>query len=1116
MDHDTAINLIKDTFNHPFNEEKFSNFSISLLHDVKRSDVTNWQNNSNLPSEIKNQIIEYKIFGKLNYENGEKIVVAIAKLKSSKIVEKSRLTQRNFAKYVLEITEADACLVSFFAENYEDWRFSFVNLKYDREISEQGKIKIKKLISNFKRFSYLVGKNEPNNTAKLQIVPLLLNKKVSSIEEIERAFSVEKVTDNFFNDYKNLFLDLSQEIDALRRKDKKIGKDFKENEIDTENFSKKTLGQIVFLFFLQKKGWLGIERNLNNNFKNWGSGSKNFISELFQKYEDKKIEANNFYNDILEPIFYDALNNPEDFYEKLDCKMPFLNGGLFEPINGYNWYETNILIKDATIKKILNIFNQYNFTITEDQPLDREVAVDPEMLGKVFEKLLNEKERKKGGAHYTPREVVQYMCKKSLFYFLQKNVDNEINQNEFDILLSLSENPDNENLENLKVTKLFKKLSKISDSLENIKICDPAIGSGAFPVSMMILISNIISLIGNILKTEKDIYDIKRNFIESNLYGVDVDSGAVDIAKLRLWLSLVIDEKSFEKINPLPNLDYKIMQGNSLVESIYDIDFSYQRQSSLLDFANENLSTDLFKLLDQYYNSSIRKNKNKLKVQIKEGFVNLTNSLIESSGKKFSKKKIDLIKKNSEEIFDDKKERDYFLWNIFFHEVFKKKGGFDIIIANPPYIKEYTDRNAFSKIKDHEYYQGKMDLWYFMACKSIDHLNSNGILCFIAQNNWFTNSGAKKFRNKIANDTRILEINDFVNYMIFESADQQTMIMVLNKETEEKQYKFKHTKIKSNEFSKRDLNNFLKNDVTTKVETNVINFERIKMIDQSFNFNSTRINKILNKIENVKNFYLKDNDLTNGIHPHHSKVSKKHEELSKGKFIKGSGIFVLNKMEIKKLNFLKEEKNNLKPVFFSENLKKFYSKEVSDEFIIYTSSEFNSKKIISKLPNIKLHLDKYKSIITSDFKPYGLHRKRNEQFFKGEKIASLRKCVEPKFTYTDYDCYLLADHYIIKTNRINLKYLTLYLNSKLVKFWFRYRGKMQGTNFQIDAEPLLRVPLYLPKELKKYLDIFERIKKNYTNKEKISELEKKFNDYLYLELKFSKDEKDMIENDKDL
>jgi len=1105
MDKKNAENLVSSAFNFPFNQSKYS----ELISNIFKNTISINEIVIDEP-DFKDFLQKINQYCEFTDENGKKIHAIEVIVNERVNFDKSRSPQRNFAIYYLKKYGCDSVLISFYNKLSEDWRFSLVTREVEAALNK-GRIKVNITTSASKKLSYLVGKNEPNYTAKNQILNLIINNK-NNLEDIKNAFSVERVTDDFFNDYKELYLTLKKEIDNLRKKDKKISKDFENNKINSENFAKKTLGQIVFLFFLQKKGWLGIERNENNNFKKWGSGSKTFISELYKKYSDKKIKGTNFYNDILEPIFYDALNNPEDYYEKLDCKMPFLNGGLFEPINGYNWYETDILIKDATIKKILDIFNQYNFTVTEDQPLDREVAVDPEMLGKVFEKLLNEKERKKGGAHYTPREVVQYMCRKSIFYFLKKQIDENLKQEDYDLLIYLVENLDNDLINEFKKTNLFNYLNKIDALLEKIKICDPAIGSGAFPVSMMLEIVNIRNFIGKMNNKETDIYDLKRNFIENNLYGVDIDTSAVDIAKLRLWLSLIVDEKSFEKINPLPNLDYKIIQGNSLVEKIYDIDFSYQKQSNLLDLSNDELSVNLFELLEKYYNTSIRKNKEKLKKDIRDSFSKLITSLIEFSGKKISKKNLDLIKKNSDEIFDEKKERNYFLWNIFFHQIFKKNDGFDLIIANPPYIKEYTDRDAFSQIKDHEYYQGKMDIWYFMTCKSLDLLKNNGVLCFIAQNNWFTNSGAKILRNKIVEDSQIQEINDFSNYMIFDSADQQTMILMLSKNKTES-YDFKYSKVLSQDFSKKDLIYFFNNHQSDKMFIENIKFEKKKYKNQYLVFSENKIEKLLDHIEKERNFILKKNELSQGMVGPQETLKPKiwKDELNKSELYRsGEGIFCLNDIELKKLKLNKKENELIKPLYIPEDLQKYYSDNHAKNYVIYTTSEYKNKNKMKNYPNLKKHLDRFKKIITSDNKPYGLHRARNEYFFKGKKILCIRKCEDPFFSLINTDAYVFARFNIIKSSRVDMEYLSILLNSDLVKFYLKNRGKMQGFNFQLDTEPLLKIPIKIPTTLKDYLEIFQKFK---AKKIKLEDMKDETNKMIFSLYNISEKEINLIKND---
>ena len=323
----------------------------------------------------------------------------MVKLKSSNLVEKSRHIQRNFAKHIIDNYEADACLISFFADKYDDWRFSFVNIDYKRELTEKGKIKIKQNISPVKRFSYLVGKNEPNHTAQAQLSPLLEKDKIE-IADIAKAFSVENVTKEFFDKYKNLCLQIVDDLKKMRLNDSKIDQEFEKNKIDEYDFAKEVMSQIIFLYFLQKRGLLGIKLNNKKQFDNWGTGSRKYIRELFNQ-EHKKYK--NFYNDILEPLFFEGLakERDEDYFSFLNCRIPFLNGGLFERY--YNWSESHIILNNDIISKILDTFDTFNFTVVEEDPLNKEVAIDPEILGKVFESLIDIKERKKQG-NFTHRE----------------------------------------------------------------------------------------------------------------------------------------------------------------------------------------------------------------------------------------------------------------------------------------------------------------------------------------------------------------------------------------------------------------------------------------------------------------------------------------------------------------------------------------------------------------------------------------------------------------------------------------------------------------------------------------------------------------------------------------
>ncbi|WP_276979317.1 TaqI-like C-terminal specificity domain-containing protein, partial [Flavobacterium filum] len=410
------------------------------------------------------------------------------------------------------------------------------------------------------------------------------------------------------------------------------------------------------------------------------------------------------------------------------------------------------------------------------------------------------------------------------------------------------------------------------------------------------------------------------------------------------------------------------------------------------------------------------------------------------------------------------KERPYFLWHTYFKDVFDK-GKFDIIIGNPPYIKEYTNKSAFDGIRDSAYYMGKMDIWYFFACFCIDMLKDNGgIQCFIAQSNWITSSGAAKLRNKIVQETEMLSFIDFGNYKVFQSAGIQTMIYVVKKTaTPPTHYTTKYARLLVDNIDKTFLDYFLQSENIAQHE----NFEKLQFefvpanyVDGYITFANDINDSILKKIQSVEHIKLTEKEVANGIHPHYDFINKKSSEKSKGVFKVGDGIFGLSHKEFKELELEENERELVKPYFNTEQFSRFYAKNENDYWLIYTDSKFKNPDAILPYPNIKQHLDKFADIITSDNKPYGLHRAREERFFQNEKIIVQRKCAgRPVFTYANFDTYVSATFYLIQTERVNLKFLTALLNSKLIAFWLKNKGKMQGNNYQIDKEPLLEIPI---------------------------------------------------------
>jgi len=620
---------------------------------------------------------------------------------------------------------------------------------------------------------------------------------------------------------------------------------------------------------------------------------------------------------------------------------------------------------------------------------------------------------------------------------------------------------------------------EIDTLLDNIKICDPAVGSGAFPIGMMHEIIKLRQLLSIYTGIQIKTYDLKRHTIENSLYGVDIDPGAVETCKLRFYLSLIVDEDDFYNIKPLPNFDYKIVCGNSLLGVEKDL-FNHQAFAKLEE------------LKPKHFNETNPTKKQEYKKQIDELICQITHS-------------------NTK--FD---------FEVYFSEVFhcfspsleteegrgEGKGGFDIVIGNPPYIKEYISKRTFDGLRNSPYYQGKMDIWYLFACKGIDLLKKNsGILAFIAQNNWVTSYGASIMRNKVIQDTQIIQMIDFGSYMIFENSDIQTMIMIFKTNSRNDNYKFDYRKLEGNNLSFNDMLDLLNYKQNPKSIYLRPIIQRDKFKNELLTFSSTKIEEILNKLSEQSNFKLTEKEIAQGIVAPQDYVIKNHLKKLPN-LILGEGIFVLSNKEKNDIPFNEKERDLIKPLYTTKELRRYYANRKNTEWIIYTDAKFKNPENIKPYPNIKKHLDKFQQVITSDNRPYGLHRARDERFFKGEKIIATRKCLTPTFTYTDFDCYVLAAFFIIKTERVNLKYLTALLNSKVTAVWLKHKGKMQGYNYQIDKEPLLALPLMILSNSSQqpFIDLVDKILaitkdddylENPEKQSKVKELEKQIDQLVY-------------------
>jgi len=736
MDKQQATTLISSTFEKAFDEPQYLRFLRELFNgQVDESADRKIDHSGNLiPNAFKGHVRRYKRLGTYTDPAGEPIDLLVVYLHQDNSLDRARTMQRNFAAYHLKQRTADNAVIAYVSDSQSDWRFSMVRREPVVTFSEAGNLISKDELTPVRRYSFLVGQNERSHTAQQQLFPILMDAKHDpTLDQLENAFNIETVTKEFFEQYKKLFLQLKEELDRLTAQNPRVLAEFTQQQLDTTNFAKKLLGQIVFLYFLQKKGWLGVRQG-----ENWGAGPKHFMRELFDR---KGVAYDNFFNDVLEPLFYEALalERPDNVYPRLNTKIPFLNGGLFEPVGNYDWRSIDMLIDNTVFKAIFDTFDLYNFTVREDEPLEKEVAVDPEMLGKVFENLLEVTDRKSKGAFYTPREIVHYMCQESLINYLATTMGDAVLREDIATFIRFGElavqNDTAKEAGTVSYTyqmpeSIRTHAKKLDEALANIKICDPAIGSGAFPVGMMQEIIKAREVLTTYLGSSADrtTYHFKRQAIQESIYGVDIDPGAIDIAKLRLWLSLVVDEDDYHHIKPLPNLDYKIVCGNSLL--------SVQK-----DLFNLELFQKLEALKTAYFDETNPTKKLEQRAEIGAIITQLTG------------------------------DHSQFDMQIYFSEVFHGNGGFDVVIGNPPYVRQERIKAYKEDLQKHypAVYAGTADLFVYFYAQGFGILKERGVLTFITPNKFMRANYGKKLRDYLASKTCLQTLIDFGDLPVFDA-----------------------------------------------------------------------------------------------------------------------------------------------------------------------------------------------------------------------------------------------------------------------------------------------------------------------------------------------------------
>jgi type I restriction-modification system DNA methylase subunit len=1108
MESAQSRSLIRETFTQPFDKARFQRFIRELLNHLDESKAENW-NKTYVKEAFRPRINRYQRLGTYVDPGGEGLDVLIVHLEKESSLERARTSLRNFAAdYLVTRGFKEAALVAFVSPNEADWRFSFVKMEYESAADESGEVKVSERLSPARRYSFLVGANEHSHTAQKQFLPLLENDDYDpTLSEIEAAFDIEKVTKEFFQRYKDLFERVRAALDRILTRNKVVRKDFGAKGIETDDFAKKLLGQIVFLYFLQKKGWFGVEPGAE-----WGTGNKQFLRYLFDhraklrtRQERSTNRPLNFFNDVLEHLFYDALarERDDDYYARFDCRIPFLNGGLFEPLFGYDWVNSEILLPDELFSNsestkeddkgtgILDVFDRYNFTVNEAEPLEKEVAVDPEVIGKVFENLQDPDPRHATGTYYTPPVIVNYMCEQSILNYLLAHLP-EVPRTDLESFVRVGHlQMDFEAARTGKHKNKFlpesvsSNAQEIDKLLEDIAVCDPAIGSGAFPVGIMQEIVRARLALATVVGMPKhSAYQLKRDAIEKSLYGVDLDPGAVEIAKLRLWLSLIVDEDDIKKIKPLPNLDYKIMQGNSLLEefagvklldedllakvfvdvesqietlnkqinrrereltrigqregrrapdvlrlekeisvlrkqrrAVYSqVDASPQQTSfqDLHSVARAKLA-ELKSLHAKFFDETSRREKDELRAQIERVEWEFMQATLSERGEEKALGELEKHRRDN--------RRNYFLWKFHFAEVFERKGGFDVVIANPPYGAEIEQahkeilKNRYAHIVE----RIRNSFLYFMGA-AYEITRDRGVVCFILPNEFLFQIYMTKARRFFLENARFLfAIN--VGEDVFD-AIVPTAIVAFQKDPPG-----------SYEIPVADLRDSTLAQLETRLDTH------------SFPLSSSSI--VLDSPNHIFTFDMKTTGLVNKLANRFARLEDFCDDIANGICTSYDDVYIVTRETVKTY---KLEESYLKPTIRGGQFNRYYCPDTTGEYVLYITSAFKAKTG----KNILSYLAKNRALLVqkSIEKKKGLRewhilfRARYEGLFAKPKLMFRQTADRIVATIDDkvgYFCINSVNVAQVKPEFMSdMRFLLGVTNSSLLNFFYRQISQEAG------------------------------------------------------------------------
>jgi hypothetical protein len=1021
-------------------------------------------------------------FGNITLPDGKNIALFDVEVSDTVNISKNRKGLRDIAIQYIDNGIINAALVVFHSSSKPlDFRLSFIAKQAG--FTDDGDFVTTQTAP--KRYTFILGKNESCTTAAKRLLELKEKAPIGGLGTLIDAFSVEKLNKEFFKGYKEHYEKFWKYINSQTECRNVLidseQTDISKTEKPIRDFAKKLLGRIVFLYFLQKKGWMGspltdTSDRLRGETKNWQGGDPNFIKNLFLDFPNKP----QFYSQVLTQLFFETLNTKRqnDVFTPIGGRraglVPYLNGGLFDN----DQPETNHFdFPENYFAELFEFFDQFNFTIDENSPEDANVGIDPEMLGHIFENLLEENKDK--GAFYTPKAIVQYMCQESLIQYLETHLlsgENHSLSNAEGSISTLIRYNDRGDAKGF----VTKNARRIEELLDNVKICDPAIGSGAFPMGML----QEIFKAKMTLDLTLDPAETKRHIIQNSIYGVDLERGAVDIARLRFWLALVVDE---DTPSPLPNLDYKIMQGNSLLESFEGVPLHnvMAQQGGVppthMEFL-DNKQQDLDNLIDSFfdidsqhkpaikqqindivhehlhYNVDLKLAEVETKIATLEDELALINfNENDPKAKREQKQKALAIKQKAIQNLQQEQQRlqnalltldriqetndrPYFLWHLFFKDVFEQ-GGFDIVIGNPPYVgisklqdKAVLEKQGFKTI------ESTGDIYSLFYELGNNLLKIKGNLCFITSNKWLRASYGKSLRKYFIENTNPVQLIDFGQTMIFETAIVHSNIFIFHKDKNLKN-------LQAVQFE-QDLykNNLSIENYFEKHNTTISDFD-----ESIWTIASDNLQNIRNKAEKIGK-PLKEWDL----------------KINFGIKTGYNEAFIID--ENTKNDLIQQDANNaeiIKPILRGRDVRKYHC-NFANWWLINTHNGIRQQNIM------RINVEKDYPIIfnyLSSFLP-----KVKERFDKGEHWTNLRNCAyideftkpkivfseivsEAQFHYDELGYYPEATVFFMTGE--NLKYLIALLNSKPVTYIFKtfYAGGELVGKFRYKKAFLENLPI---------------------------------------------------------